>query len=128
MRPVHQTCPEKERLLIARVRILIIRQTDPKRLLSFRVDEVFCRIARNRQEKFVAHVECVTYGDLASALPALRTVVYQRPNSSQTQIYRVKFVDRPQYPARQLTSLRDADEPNFPPLEWRVFRETSSEP
>ena len=97
MRPVHQMCLEQERP-IARARLLILRQADPKLLLSLRVVEVFCRIARNRKEKFMAQVEDITYGDLASVSPPLRTVVCQRPSSSQTQVYRVKFVDHPQYP------------------------------
>ena len=46
MRPVHQRCLEEERLQITRGRLIILRWTQPQYLLSFRVDEVFCRIAK----------------------------------------------------------------------------------
>ena len=121
MRPVHQMCLEQERLQIARARLIILQHADPKWLLSLRVDEVFCRIARNRQEKFVAQVESITYRDLASVLPLYRRVIYRRTSSSRTQVYRVKFAERAQYPGGQLTTLREAEAPISPPLEWQVF-------
>ncbi len=77
-------CIEQEHLQIARARLIILRHADLKRLLSIRFDEVFCRTARNRQDKFVAQVENITYGDLASVLPPPRAMMYQRPSSSRT--------------------------------------------
>ncbi len=86
MRPAHQSCLAQERLQIARARLTILRHADPKLVLSIRVDEVWLK------------VRSITYRDLATVLPPPGTAVHQRPSSSQTQVFRVKFVDRPQHP------------------------------
>ncbi len=69
MRPVHQMCLEQERLQIASARLLITQHTDPRLLLSLRGDEAFCRVAKKREERFLAHLTGVTYSDMASILP-----------------------------------------------------------
>ncbi len=71
----------------------------------------------------MAEVESLTCRDLSSVLPPLRNAVYQRPSSSQAQVFRVKFVDHPAYPGGQLTTLREAVSPTFTPLQVRVIVE-----
>ncbi len=79
---------------VAKQQVLGLTSMPPVRQMSLRVDEIFCRAARRRQEKFVACVEGVTYSDLPSILLPLRTVVRQKASSSRAHVFRVKFVDR----------------------------------
>ncbi len=57
MRPAKQKSLEREHFRVARLRQLIVQCADPKWLMSIRFDEIFCRVAKYTQEKFVAHVE-----------------------------------------------------------------------
>ena len=87
MRPLHQRCLEAERLQIARACLLIRRWSQPQYILSLRVDEVFCRVAKAAQERFKAEVEAVRYCDLAAILPrgpfGARKPMYQKANTSK---------------------------------------------
>ncbi len=73
MRPLHQRCLEEERLQIARGRLFVLRWTQPKYLLSLRVDELFFRVTVDSLDKVK---------DVAGHLPPRRTVAHQKASRS----------------------------------------------
>ncbi len=90
MRPNHQLCLEHVCLQIVRGRLLIRQWTDPQYLLSLRVDDLVCHIARDDQANVRARVEGLTYADLPSIFPMGRNVIHQKARTSLAQVYRTK--------------------------------------
>ena len=126
LRPIHQRCLEAERLQVARACMLVRRWSRSQYVLSFRVDEVFCRVAKNAREQFKGVVEGVRYCDLAGILPqgpfGVQRPIDQRPQSSSAPVFRVKFVEKAVYPGG-VPKIRKAEVPHFEPTSWQTIEE-----
>ncbi len=110
MRAIHQQCLEHERIQLARVRDIIRMYCQlPRSMLSLQVDEVYVRIQKKDQARFIAQIENIKYCDLPSILPPFRKSRYQKASTSTAQVFRAK-VAKPVYPGGLF----------FPPLACRT--------
>jgi hypothetical protein len=95
----------------------------PQHLLSLRVDELLCHIAKGARAKFMAHLEALTDSDLPSILPPECLAARQKASTSRAKVRRAKAAKCAEYPGGQLASLRDAEAPMRTPLEWQILEE-----
>ena len=103
MRPVHQHCIEMERLMVAKMMIVLRSFCQPQYLRSVRVDVVMAHVVNSDKNKTIARSAGIEYSNVRPILPPGRSARYQPVNSSSARVFRVKELPMAVYPGGALS-------------------------